>query len=148
MERKRLQTKPSGRFIWWQPISFEILACSYFFILLLSSCVFWIRNEQKQRITWKQMHWFLVEQCSTNLKNKLTKHMHAWTFILLYTFIMMKYTFYMKIFMNFCYKVYIKLKIIVEMENYKFEVKRATHLKAIDTINCILLLCYPTSFLQ
>ena len=40
----------------------------------------------------------------------------------------------MKIFMNFHYKVYIKLKMIVEMENYKFEVKRVTHLKAIDTI--------------
>ena len=36
--------------------------------------------------------------------------------------------------MNFHYKVYIKLKMIVEMENYKSEVKRVTHLRAIDTI--------------
>ena len=36
--------------------------------------------------------------------------------------------------MNFHYKVYIKLEMIVEMENYKFEVKRVTNLKAIDTI--------------
>ena len=47
---------------------------------------------------------------------------------------MMKYTFYVKIVMNFHYKVYIKLKMIVEIENYKFEVKRVTHLKAIGTI--------------
>ena len=46
----------------------------------------------------------------------------------------MKYTFSMKIFMNFHFNIYIKLKMIVEMENYKFEVKRVTHLKAIDTI--------------
>ena len=30
--------------------------------------------------------------------------------------------------------LYIRLKMIAEMENYKFEVKRVTHLKAIDTI--------------
>ena len=55
----------------------------------------------------------------------------------------MKYTFYMKIFMNFHYKVYIKLKMIVEMENYKFEVKRVTHLKAIDTITpCYFVILY------
>ena len=36
--------------------------------------------------------------------------------------------------MNFHKTVYIKLKMIVEMENYKFKVKRVTHLKAIDTI--------------
>ena len=69
MERKQLQTKPSGRFILWQPINFEILACSYFFIFSLSSYIFWIRNKQKQRINWKQTHWFLVEQSSTNLKS-------------------------------------------------------------------------------
>ena len=46
---------------------------------------------------------------------------------------MMKYTFYMKILMNFQYMVYIKLKMIVEMENYKFEVKRVTP-NVIDTI--------------
>ena len=40
----------------------------------------------------------------------------------------------MKTFMNFHYKVYKKLKMIVEMENYKFEVKKVTHLKTIDTI--------------
>ena len=40
----------------------------------------------------------------------------------------------MTIFVAFHYKVYIKLKMIVEIENYKFEVKRVTHLKAIDTI--------------
>ena len=34
--------------------------------LLLSSYIFWIRNKQKKRITWKQMHWFLVEQSSKN----------------------------------------------------------------------------------
>ena len=40
----------------------------------------------------------------------------------------------MKIFMNFHQNDYIKLKIIVEMENYKFEVKKVTQLKAIHTI--------------
>ena len=50
------------------------------------------------------------------------------------TFIMMKYTFYMKIFMNFHWKVYIKLEMIVKMQNYKFEIKIVRHLKAIDTI--------------
>ena len=53
MGRKQLlQTKPSGsgRFILWQPINFEILACSYFYILLLATYIFWIRNKQKQRI--------------------------------------------------------------------------------------------------
>ena len=40
----------------------------------------------------------------------------------------------MKLFMNFHWKVYMKLKMITEMENYKSEVKRVTHLKAIDTI--------------
>ena len=44
----------------------------------------------------------------------------------------------MKIFMNFHFNIYIKLKMIVEMENYKFEVKRVTHLKAIDTITPFL----------
>ena len=41
---------------------------------------------------------------------------------------MMKYTFYLKVFMNFRLKVYIKLKMIAEMQNYKFEVKRVSHL--------------------
>ena len=50
----------------------------------------------------------------------------------------MKYNFYMEIFMNFHYKVYIKPKMIVEMENYKFE-SRVTLLKAIDTITPTLL---------
>ena len=36
--------------------------------------------------------------------------------------------------MNFHYKVYVKLKTIVNMENYKLEVKRLTHLKAIETV--------------
>ena len=40
----------------------------------------------------------------------------------------------MKIFMNFHQKVYIKLKMIVKMDNYKSEVKRVTHLTAIHTI--------------
>ena len=40
----------------------------------------------------------------------------------------------MKIFMNFHYKVYVKLKTIVNMENYKLEVKRLTHLKATETV--------------
>ena len=31
-------------------INFEILACSYFYILLLATYIFWIRNKQKQRI--------------------------------------------------------------------------------------------------
>ena len=31
-------------------------------------------------------------------------------------------------------KVYIKLKVIAEMENYKFEVMRVTHLTVIDTV--------------
>ena len=47
---------------------------------------------------------------------------------------MMRYNFYGKIFLNFHYKVDVKLKMIVEMENSKFEVKRETHLKAIDII--------------
>ena len=59
------------------------------------------------------------------------------------TFIMMKYTFCMKMFINFCFKVYKKLKMIVEMENYKFEVKRVTHLKAMDTITpCYFVILY------
>ena len=46
-------------------------------------------------------------------------------------------------FMNFDYRVYIKLNIIVKMENYKFEVKRVTHLKAIDTITpCYFVIPY------
>ena len=49
--------KLSGRFNLWEPINFETLACSYFFILLLSSHIFWIRDKQQQRITWKPMHW-------------------------------------------------------------------------------------------
>ena len=44
---------------------------------------------------------------------------------------MMKYTFYMKILHE---KDCIKLKMIVEMEKYKSEVKRVTRLKAIDKI--------------
>ena len=40
----------------------------------------------------------------------------------------------MKIFMNFGYKVYIKLKMIVKIENDKLEVKRVTQLKAIHTV--------------
>ena len=36
--------------------------------------------------------------------------------------------------MNFHYKVYVKLKTIVNMGNYKLEVKRVTHLKAIETV--------------
>ena len=85
MERKRLQTKLSGRFIWWQPINFEIIACSYLFILLLSSCIFWTKNKQKQRITWKQMHWFLAKQSSTNLKKNLINiHMHKLSFCYFY----------------------------------------------------------------
>ena len=40
----------------------------------------------------------------------------------------------MKIFMNFHYKVYVKLKTIVNMENYKLEVKRVRHLNAIETV--------------
>ena len=63
------------------------------------------------------MHWFLAEQSSTNLKNILN---------ICVAFIMMKYTFYIKIFTNFHQKVYIKLKMIVEMENHRFEVKRVT----------------------
>ena len=47
---------------------------------------------------------------------------------------MMKYTFYVKIVMNFHCKVYKKLKMIVEIENYISEVKRVTHLKTIGTI--------------
>ena len=85
MERKRLQTKLSGRFIWWQTINFEIIACSYLFILLLSSCIFWTENKQKQRITWKQMHWFLAKQSSTNLKkNLINMHMHKLSFCYFY----------------------------------------------------------------
>ena len=41
-----------------------------------------------------------------------------------------------------------KLKMIVKMENCKFEVKRVTHLKAIDIITYTLLLCYPISVLE
>ena len=48
----------------------------------------------------------------------------------------------MKIFVAFHYKVYIKLKMIVEIENYRFEVKIVTQLKAIDTITprCFVIL--------
>ena len=55
------------------------------------------------------------------------------------TFIMIKYTCYMKVFMNFHLKVYIQPEMTVKMGNYKFEVKRVTHLKAIDTIVLLLL---------
>ena len=56
---------------------------------------------------------------------------------------MMQYTSYMKMFMNFHYKVYIKLKMILEMENYKFEVKRVAQLKAIDSITpCYFVILY------
>ena len=41
----------------------------YFFILLLSSCIFWIRNKQKQRITWKQMRKKVLQTWKTNLLN-------------------------------------------------------------------------------
>ena len=45
--------------------------------------------------------------------------------------------------MNFHYKFYIKLKMILEMENYKFEVKRVAHLKAIDSITpCYFVILY------
>ena len=45
--------------------------------------------------------------------------------------------------MNFHYKVYKKLKMIVEIENYKFEVKRVTHLKTIGTITpCYFAILY------
>ena len=55
----------------------------------------------------------------------------------------MKCNFYMKIFMNFHDKVYIKLRMIVEMENYKSEVEQVTHLKAIDTIiPCYFVILY------
>ena len=74
--------KTSGRFILWQPINFEILA----WVTFLSYCYLPIysefKNKQKQRITWKQIHWFLVEKSSTNLKT-CTKYMCVWTFILL-----------------------------------------------------------------
>ena len=45
----------------------------------------------------------------------------------------------MKVFMNFHLKVYIQPKMTVKMGNYKFEAKRVTHLKAIDTIVLLLL---------
>ena len=41
----------------------------YFFILLLFSCIFWIRNKQKQRITWKQMRKKVLQTWKTNLLN-------------------------------------------------------------------------------
>ena len=48
-------------------------------------------------------------------------------------------------FHEFHYKVYIKLKMTVEMENYKFEVKRVTQLKTIDTITlCYSAILYPS----
>ena len=45
----------------------------------------------------------------------------------------------MKVFMNFHLEVYIQPKMTVKMGNYKSEVKRVTHLKAIDTIVLLLL---------
>ena len=111
MERKRLQTKLSGRFIWWQTINFEIIACSYLFILLLSSCIFWTKNKQKQRITWKQMHWFLAKQSSTNLKkNLINMHMHKLSFCYFYhdEIYLLHENFY-----EFHWKFYIKLKACV-----------------------------------
>ena len=113
--------KPSGRFISWQPINFKILACSYFFILL-SSYIFWNRNKQKQRIIWKQMLWFRQTW-------KHTKYVNFYSV----TFIMMKYTFCRNIFMNFHYKVYIKLKMIVEWKTTNLKSKEQ-HLKSVDTI--------------
>ena len=48
----------------------------------------------------------------------------------------------MKIFMNFHYKVYIKLKMIVEMENYKFEVKRVTPKSHRHNYTCYFAILY------
>ena len=46
-------------------------------------------------------------------------------------------------FLNFHKKVYIKLKIIAEMENCKFEAKRVTLLKVIHTITpCYFVILY------
>ena len=127
IERKRLQKRPSGKFILWQPINFEILTCSYFFMLFLSSYIFWIRNKQKQRITWNQMHWFLPEQSSTNLKNILNICVCKLSFFYFYhEEIYLLHENFHKFLLK---SLFIKLNMIVEMENYEFEVKRD-----IDTI--------------
>ena len=117
----------SGRFILWQPINLEILACSNYFILLLSSYIFWIRNKQKQRITWKQMHWFLVEQSFTTYIyiNKLSFHYFYCDEIYL-----LQESFHESLY---------ETKMISEMENGKFESHRHTYTS---------LLCYPISFLE
>ena len=118
------ELKPSGSFILWQPINFEILACSYFFILLLSSYIFWIRNKQKQRITGKQMHCFLVEQSSVNLK---TYSVNICVYKLSFCYFYHDEIYLLhENFHDFSLE-YIKLKRIIEMENYKFEVKRVIH---------------------
>ena len=71
------------------------------------------------------MHWFLVEQSSINLKNIVNICVYKLSFCYFYhdEIYLLQEIFHLE--------VYIKLKMIVEMENYKFEVKRVTRPKAI-----------------
>ena len=66
------------------------------------------------------MHWFLVEQSSTNLKNILNICMYKLSFCYLSRENFHEFS------LEGLYK-YIKLKMILQMENFKFEVKRVTH---------------------
>ena len=66
------------------------------------------------------MHWFLVEQSSTNLKNILNICMYKLSFCYL------SHENFHEFSLEVLYK-YIKLKMILQMENFKFEVKRVTH---------------------
>ena len=66
----------------WHAITF----LSYCYLPIYSETeTTWNKDERNERITWKQMHWFLAEGSSTNLKtyllnickNILTKYMHV-----------------------------------------------------------------------
>ena len=128
----------------------QILACSYFFILLL---FFYINNlsfyvydiyvfvyselEINRNNNLKVNALVSSGTKSTNLKNMLNICMYKLSFC---------YFYHDEIYL-FNQKIYIKLIMIVEMENREFEVKRVTHLKS-HRHNYTLLLCYPISFLE
>ena len=78
------------------------------------------------------MHWLLPEQSSANLKNILNTCVCKLSFFYFYhdEIHLLHENFH-----EFLLKsLYIKLNMVVEMENYKFKVKRVTHQKGIDTI--------------
>ena len=87
------------------------------------------------------MHWFLVKQSSTNLKKTLNTCLYKLSFCYFYhDEIYLSHENFHKFSLGL-YKTQIIEK--NEMENYKFEVKRVTHLKAIHTIApCYFVILY------